>query len=201
MKDTTAKTAANFEQDFKELSIYLDVLCKNGHDVKDAGHTWIAFTDKFADFRKRILAAVALQYSSINLPAKTAEEICDKWIYHTPMIPLREAVIYAMEEYRSQPSPSISDEAIEAKAYLLYPLDVPAESPGDQCKNHHYRQAYIYGFKSALRQSPISKEERVRIAGEAWGASEKYGEALYNFNEHGVLVIVADKEQYLSTIK
>jgi len=45
------------------------------------------------------------------------------------------------------------------------------------------------------------REERVRIAGEAWGASEKYGEALYNFNEHGVLVIVADKEQYLSTIK
>jgi hypothetical protein len=69
---STTKTAEDFEQDFKELSIYLDVLCKNGHDVKDAGHTWIAFTDKFANFRKRILAAV------------------------------------------NQPSPSISDEEIEA---------------------------------------------------------------------------------------
>ena len=53
---TEGKT--EFEQDFKELSIYLDVLCKNGHNVKDAGHTWIAFTDKFRNFKERILAAI-----------------------------------------------------------------------------------------------------------------------------------------------
>lgn len=47
-----------FEQDFKELNIYLDVLCKNGHEVKDAGHTWIVFSDKFRNFKERILAAI-----------------------------------------------------------------------------------------------------------------------------------------------
>lgn len=54
---------------------------------------------------------------------------------------------------------------------------------------------------NSMHTQPEEREERVRIAGDAWEASEKYGEALYNFNEHGVLVIVADKEQYLSTIK
>lgn len=46
------------EQNFKELSLYLDDLCLNGHEVKDAGHLWIAFTDKFNAFKKKILSSL-----------------------------------------------------------------------------------------------------------------------------------------------
>ena len=55
-------------------------------------------------------------------------------------------------------------------AYEIYPHDVPIESPGDQCKNFHYRQAYISGFKKAMelyRTQPEEREERVRIAEQA----------------------------------
>lgn len=65
-----------FEQDFKELNVYLDVLCKNGHDVKDAGHTWIAFSDKFRNFKERILAA--LPATPPTPVSRTAEEIGKK---------------------------------------------------------------------------------------------------------------------------
>lgn len=50
---------SNFEQDFKELNRYLDILCQRGHNVKDSGHLWIEFTDKFNAFRKRVLAAAS----------------------------------------------------------------------------------------------------------------------------------------------
>ncbi len=50
---------SNFEQDFKELSRYLDILCQRGHNVKDSGHLWIEFTDKFNAFEKRVLAAAS----------------------------------------------------------------------------------------------------------------------------------------------
>lgn len=45
-----------WKQEFKELHHYLDALALN---PMDAGHTWIAFIDKFNSFQHRILAAVA----------------------------------------------------------------------------------------------------------------------------------------------
>jgi hypothetical protein len=41
-------------QDFKELNISLDGLCLQRG--KDAGHSWIEFSDKFRAFEKRVLA-------------------------------------------------------------------------------------------------------------------------------------------------
>lgn len=42
-------------QELKELSKYLDDLCLQTE--KDAGHLWIAFTDKFNAFKKNILSS------------------------------------------------------------------------------------------------------------------------------------------------
>ena len=46
-------------QDFKELNNYLDYFCTTGHEVKDAGNAWIAFSDKFRAFEKRVLSLAA----------------------------------------------------------------------------------------------------------------------------------------------
>lgn len=45
-------------QEFKELNIYLDDIYQQGAtgEPKDAGNLWIAFTDKFNAFKKRLLA-------------------------------------------------------------------------------------------------------------------------------------------------
>jgi hypothetical protein len=40
------------EQDFKELNISLDYICQQR--TKDAGHSWIEFSDKFKAFEKKI---------------------------------------------------------------------------------------------------------------------------------------------------
>ncbi len=50
---------SDFEQDFKELNHFLNILCQRGHNVKDSGHLWIEFTDKFNAFKKRVLAAAS----------------------------------------------------------------------------------------------------------------------------------------------
>lgn len=52
--------AGSLEQDFKEINVYLNDLYHNmTHNVKDAGHLWIAFTDKFNAFREKVLAGAA----------------------------------------------------------------------------------------------------------------------------------------------
>lgn len=57
---TPSLNAGSLEQDFKEINVYLNDLYHNmTHDVKDAGHLWIAFTDKFNAFRERVLAGAA----------------------------------------------------------------------------------------------------------------------------------------------
>lgn len=42
------------EQDFKELNISLDHICLQ--TTKDAGHSWIEFSDKFKAFERKVLA-------------------------------------------------------------------------------------------------------------------------------------------------
>lgn len=74
----------NFEQDFKELNSYLNVLCLNGHDVKDGGHMWIAFTDKFSAFKRRVLAATLpapiQEYKEEDIEKMAEEYANKKWI-------------------------------------------------------------------------------------------------------------------------
>lgn len=60
---------AEIEQDFKEINYSLDDLCRNP-DRKDAGHAWIAFTDKFAAFRRKIMNSI-----SVNPKPETQKEI------------------------------------------------------------------------------------------------------------------------------
>lgn len=48
------------KQEFKELSIYLDdIYFQHVNNTKDAGHLWIAFTDKFNAFKKKLLSLPA----------------------------------------------------------------------------------------------------------------------------------------------
>ena len=54
--------SAEITQQFKELNAYLDALAKN---PKDAGHTWIAFTDKFYNFEKEVVETV--QFFETNI--------------------------------------------------------------------------------------------------------------------------------------
>jgi len=99
------------------------------------------------------------------------------------------------------PPVSRTAEEIEQMAYEIYPHDVPIESPGDQCKNFHYRQAYISGFKKAMelyRTQPEEREEMVRIAGEAFDAGMEHE---YEKHFGAVPPLSPNKEQYLSQIK
>ena len=51
-------TIEDVQQDFKELNVYFNDLYHHGvNQVKDSGHLWIEFSDKFRAFEKRILAA------------------------------------------------------------------------------------------------------------------------------------------------
>jgi len=62
---TQVLAAKEFAQDFKEIKIYLNDLYQQETSglPLDAGNLWIAFTDKFNDFERRVLAATALQLS------------------------------------------------------------------------------------------------------------------------------------------
>lgn len=70
---TPSPVSGSLEQDFKEINIYLDDLYKQmTSGEKDAGHLWIAFTDKFNAFEKKVLS----QYSTLTAPAdKEADQL------------------------------------------------------------------------------------------------------------------------------
>ena len=49
--------AEDVQQDFKELNVYFNDLYHHGvNQVKDSGHLWIEFSDKFRAFEKTILS-------------------------------------------------------------------------------------------------------------------------------------------------
>jgi hypothetical protein len=57
-ESVASQPAVQIEQEFKELYHYFDALSQ---PQKDAGHTWIAFLDKFRHFEKRVLSLLSSQ--------------------------------------------------------------------------------------------------------------------------------------------
>lgn len=56
-------------QDFKELNVYFTDLYRQGvNQVKDAGHLWIAFSDKFNAFERKISRLAALSDAQTDAP-------------------------------------------------------------------------------------------------------------------------------------
>ena len=69
------KLAEGIEQDFKSLRVYLDGLYYQGvHQIKDAGHLWIEFTDKFSAFEKRVKAILQDKRPESQQPITTVDE-------------------------------------------------------------------------------------------------------------------------------
>jgi len=65
----SVQKAADIEQDFKQLNIYLtDIYEHSVRQIKDAGNLWIQFSDKFNAFQKKILAGAGIS------PEKEQEE-------------------------------------------------------------------------------------------------------------------------------
>lgn len=59
-------TEEEIQQEFKELNKHLSYLCTVGHDVKDAGNGWIAFTDKFSRFEKNLTESIPSEETIIE---------------------------------------------------------------------------------------------------------------------------------------
>lgn len=55
MNDSQSKEGEDIQQDLKELDASFDYLYKMQY-VKDAGHSWIEFTDKWNAFKKKLLS-------------------------------------------------------------------------------------------------------------------------------------------------
>jgi hypothetical protein len=69
------------QQDFKELNVYFNDLYHHGvNQVKDSGHLWIEFSDKFRTFEKTILSM------SNQTEAERIKELEDgiKWALDNP---------------------------------------------------------------------------------------------------------------------
>lgn len=67
------------EQEFKELNVYLtDIYYQHVHDVKDAGHTWIEFTDKFNTFKRKLIDEAAPTSADKGLREETLRQVAWK---------------------------------------------------------------------------------------------------------------------------